>query len=83
MIHTNYNSNFHTNTNAFFPFIIMHDYDLVEGIVASLLFPIFIYFFNIYEGLSIYYATMFGWFFTWFFRKLSVNMFLYYKHNFV
>lgn len=62
-------------------FIIMHDYDLIEGITASLLFPLFIYIFKNLEGFSLYYATMFSWFITWFFRKLSVNAYLFFRET--
>lgn len=66
--------------------ILLHDYDFIEGFIAMLVLPFFSFFFhhiNLYKGLfkSILIISG-GWILTWFSRKISVNLYNYYKNKY-
>jgi len=62
---------------------IITSQQLIEGITASITFPIFIYFLKYVEGFSLIYYTSLAWLITWFLRKISVNIFLIIKEKYL
>lgn len=73
---------------SYFNLLILKDYQIIEGIVASIIFPFFVFYFRNVQRISKYtllYLTMLGWYITWIFRKMSVNLYLKLKkdYNFV
>ena len=53
--------------------------NIVEGIFASIFIVLSYYILRNYFKFSKPTSTMLGWFFTWFMRKLSVNLYRHYK----
>lgn len=53
--------------------------NIVEGIFASIFIVLSYYVLRNYFKISKPLATMLGWFFTWFMRKLSLNLYKHYK----
>ena len=63
---------------------VISDVMLWQGIVASLLFPLFLYYLRQHQDdMSAYAITAIAWFSTWIFRQFTVNAILQYKekHN--
>ena len=62
---------------------IISQEQLVEGIIASIVFPLSVMFYKNYEKKSFFIYTMLAWITTWIMRKLVVNIYHYYyrKHN--
>lgn len=58
---------------------IITDVQIVEGIVASSIFVLFVYLFRYRWKLSYKYYLSFPWFFTWLFRKMIPNLYIHYK----
>lgn len=58
---------------------IINREQLIEGITASIIFPLFIYIFKYLEGFSLFFYTSIAWLITWIFRKLSVNLFNFFQ----
>lgn len=54
---------------------------LIEGLTASIFFPLAILVFKYFDKKSFYIYTMLAWFTTWFFRKFFVNIYLLYLKN--
>lgn len=54
---------------------IINDEQLVEGIVASIFFPITILIFRNLDPNSFILYSIIAWFSTWILRKLSVNIY--------
>ena len=70
-----------TNKNTTYITILTTE-NIVEGIFASVFIVLSYYILRNYFNFSKPLATMLGWFFTWFMRKLSVNLYRHYKtHN--
>lgn len=57
---------------------ILTDVNVVEGIVASVMFPLLIYITRRYN-FGIILSSSVSWFITWVFRKASVNIYEKYK----
>lgn len=64
-------------------YIIIHDYDFVEGFSAMIFLPLFsILLKNIYIKDQILHTTIVlgvSWLLTWFIRKISVNIYKHFK----
>lgn len=67
-------------------FILIHDYDFVEGFSAMFLLPFFTYLFrDIHLKNRFLQAVLiigFSWLFTWFGRRISVNTYTHYKRKY-
>ena len=62
---------------------IISQEQLVEGIIASIIFPLSVIFYKSYNKKSFFVYTMLAWMTTWIMRKLTVNIYHYYykKYN--
>jgi len=56
---------------------VMEDFTFIEGIIASLMFPITKYILKYSGGSNLFWYLFFAWMITWYFRKFSVA---FYKH---
>lgn len=56
---------------------VMEDSILIEGIMASIMFPLSKYFLKYTKGGNLFWFLFGAWLFTWYMRKLSVAI---YKH---
>ena len=62
---------------------IINERDIIEGIVASILYPLSIIFYRHFDKKSYFiYTMMLAWFTVWVARKLSVNIWLYHKEKY-
>jgi hypothetical protein len=62
-------------------FAIISDVQILEGLVASICFPVIVYLMKLRQTKSKQYIEFFviAWFFTWVIRKCAVNTFTQYK----
>jgi len=62
---------------------IINNEQLVEGVIASIVFTLISYFLKYYFKLNYVLYISISWFITWIFRKFGVNTYQYYasKYN--
>lgn len=61
---------------------ILNQEQLIEGITASIFFPLTILFFRNMDHSSFFLYSMLAWFTTWIARKISVNIYLHFKKQY-
>ena len=61
---------------------IIDQEQIVEGITASIFFPITIIFFRHFKSTTFIIYSMLAWFTTWIARKISVNVYLHFKKKY-
>jgi hypothetical protein len=62
---------------------IINREQLIEGITASIIFPLFIFLFKNIQlnGHRLFFYSGLAWLFTWIIRKISINIFKYYQKH--
>lgn len=67
-------------------YVLINDYQLVEGFTAMLLLPFFTYMLKDLHLKNRFIQSVlvisFGWLFTWFGRKISVSVYTHYKKKY-
>lgn len=58
---------------------LLSDINILEGVVASVTFPLLIYLTRFHYKLGLFWSSSISWFITWVFRKVSVNLFKFYR----
>jgi hypothetical protein len=61
---------------------VMDDSVLVEGIMASIMFPLTKFFLKYSKGANLFWFLFFAWLFSWYMRKLSKAIFIHYKRKY-
>lgn len=62
---------------------IITDVQIVEGIVASSIFVVFVHIMRFKMRLSYWWYLTLPWFFTWIFRKAIPNLYVFIKTNYL
>lgn len=67
-------------------YIVIHDYDFIEGLTAAVLLPIFTFLLKDIAIKNAFFHTILvislSWIFTWFGRRIFVNMYKHYKQKY-
>jgi hypothetical protein len=61
---------------------IITNLEIVEGLTASIFFPLAVLLFKKLETKSFFVFTLLSWFITWLFRKSSVHIYDHYKKKY-
>jgi hypothetical protein len=61
---------------------IMTDSVFIEGIMASIMFPLSKFFLKYTKGGNLFWFLFFAWLISWYMRKLSIAVFNYYKDKY-
>lgn len=62
--------------------LILKDSEIFEGVIGTFFTVVFAYYFKEYKKFQGYNGIMAAWIFVWFVRKITLNMFKYYKKKY-